>query len=140
MSLLYKGLFSHKDAGLLLFRLLMGLLIMYHGYLKFAGGAPMLEGVGSALKMFGVTSGFYMFGFFAALSEFCGGLLVLLGLFTRLGALAVIGTLVVATLVSLPGGFMAFAHPLEVSVGFLMLLVAGPGKYSIDYKLFGHKQ
>lgn len=138
MSAIKKLLFTNSiDTGLLIFRILLGGFMMIHGYNKFAGGEQVLTGVGSMLGAFGITSGFYALGVMAALSEFGGGLLVVLGLFTRLGSAAVVGTLAVATIIiaGMGKGFSGYSYPLEMASAFLALFVSGPGTYSVDAKI-----
>lgn len=124
--------FKWQDHGLVFYRVLLGLSMMYHGYLKFAGGEQMLYGVGSMLGQFGITGGYLVLGTLAAFSELVGGLLLVLGLFPRLGALMVAGTLFVATMVDLGGGFFQWDYPSQMMFGAIMLLIAGPGRFSID--------
>lgn len=83
--------------GLLWLRVLMGSGIAYHGYGKiFDGGMPgFIEGV---TKM-----GFAMpvvFAWIAALSEFLGGILIVLGLGTRYAAFFVFATMFVAAFIA----------------------------------------
>lgn len=138
MNILLKNLFRYQDNGLLFYRIVFGLSMMAHGYLKFAGGEQSLYGVGSMLGIFGITGGYLVLGAMAATAELLGGLLVLLGLATRLGSLLIIGTLFVATILALGNGFFAWDYPSQMMFGAIMLLIAGPGRFSIDYKL-AHK-
>ena len=115
-----------------------GLSMMAHGYFKFAGGEQVLTAVGSMLGVFGITGGYYMLGIMAASAELIGGLLVLLGLGTRLGALLIVGTLFVATVLELGNGFLKWDYPSQMMFGAIMLFIAGPGRFSFDYKI-AHK-
>jgi putative oxidoreductase len=85
--------------------------------------------------------------FLAFLSEFGGGLALLFGLLTPLAALGVLATMAVATLMA------HGAHPWvgspgtpskESAVGYLAvaltILLAGPGRLSVDALLFGRKR
>jgi putative oxidoreductase len=76
----------------------------------------------------------------AASTEFFGGLFLILGLFTRLAALPMAFTMVVAILTAKRGdidglstlvGFEEFSY----LVMFLWLAVAGPGALSLDHVL-----
>ncbi|MCA9788754.1 MAG: DoxX family protein [Cyanobacteria bacterium HKST-UBA04] len=73
--------------------------------------------------------------------EFLGGLLVLMGLFTRIGALLVAGTMVVAiATVHLKGGLFAadggFEYPLTLLAAAISLMVTGGGSIlSIDSQM-----
>lgn len=133
MSGLKKLLFSNsKDLGLLLFRVLLGSFIAYHGYKKFAGGKDSLTYVGSMLGQFGITKGYLVLGTLAALSEFLGGIFVVFGFLNRIATTMVVGTLAVATSVMYKEGFAKFSYPLEMMSAFIALFVAGPGKFSVD--------
>jgi putative oxidoreductase len=76
--------------------------------------------------------------------ELVGGTLILLGLFTRLAALPLMGTMVVAILTAkrpeIEGirSLLAFEE-FTYLAGFLWLFVAGAGKASLDALLFGRK-
>ena len=84
----------------------------------------------------------------AAVSEFGGGILLTIGLFTPIAALAIGTTMAVAVyfhavvfkdpFVSMTGGG-AFELPLVYFSIMLLILFAGPGKISTDYKLFGKR-
>lgn len=139
MNVLLKNLFRYQDSGLLFYRIVFGLSMMAHGYFKFAGGEQALYGVGSMLGIFGITGGYLVLGFMAATAELLGGLLLVLGLATRLGSLMIIGTLFVATVLELGKGFLAWDYPSQMMFGAIMLLIAGPGRFSMDYKLAHNK-
>lgn len=138
MNILLRNLFRYQDQGLLFYRIVFGLSMMAHGYFKFAGGEQMLTGVGSMLGVFGITGGYYMLGVMAASAELIGGLLVILGLATRLGTLMIVGTLFVATVLELGHGFFKWDYPSQMMFGAIMLFIAGPGRFSFDYK-WAHK-
>lgn len=138
MNILLKNLSRYQDQGLLFYRIVFGLSMMAHGYFKFAGGEQMLTGVGSMLGVFGITGGYYMLGVMAASAELIGGLLVILGLATRLGTLMIVGTLFVATVLELGHGFFKWDYPSQMMFGAIMLFIAGPGRFSFDYK-WAHK-
>jgi putative oxidoreductase len=125
---------ARLDLGLLLLRLWFGLVLAFgHGLSKM-----------TALDSFTRTvaaQGFPMpglMGFGAAASELLGGLLLALGLFTRLAALPVAVTMTMAALiVHRADPFMKKEFALCYAVAAVVLLVAGPGKYSLDARLFG---
>ena len=77
--------------------------------------------------------------------ELVGGSLVLLGLFTRLAVLPLMGIMTVAILTAkrpeIDGirSLLAFEE-FTYLAGFLWLLVAGAGKASLDALLFGRKR
>lgn len=76
----------------------------------------------------------------AALSELVGGLLVLLGLLTRVGAFVLICTMVTAIVAIHWGRFFApggMEYPLSLLAMCLALLIAGGGQLSVDRGLSG---
>jgi putative oxidoreductase len=76
----------------------------------------------------------------AALAEFIGGILVLLGLLTRLGAFLIACVMLVAVFgVHLSGGFFLRNNGVEFALTLLLvalsLVVMGGGNASLDQKL-----
>ena len=121
------------DAGLLLLRAWFGLVLAFvHGLGKITDLAKFTEGVASrGLPLPGLL------GPAAALSEFLGGLLLAVGLLTRPSALCVAITMLVAALhihASDPFGKKELACAYAAVA--LVVLVTGPGGWSLDAKLF----
>ena len=75
----------------------------------------------------------------ASCSEFIGGLLLVFGLFTRPACFFLACTMVVATSFHLFNGdnFGIYSHALKMVVAFLALTLIGPGRLSLDWKIFG---
>jgi len=125
---------GHRDKGLLILRVGIGLMFMRHGYPKLAAGPEMWAGVGQALSALGIDFGHTAMGLVAALSEFGGGLLLALGLLTRPACFFLFCTMAVATTmhVSRGDGFQVYSHALEAAILFASLILIGPGRYSLD--------
>jgi putative oxidoreductase len=71
--------------------------------------------------------------YLSTFTELIGGFLLIVGLFTRPAAFAVMINMLVATIVSLPLGFFTTAaYPLNLMVSAVIILLAGPMAYSID--------
>ncbi len=127
------------NLGLLWLRVLMGTGIALHGYQKvFTPGFIPQFAQGVAKMGFPAPMAF---AWAAALSEFVGGILVVFGLGTRLGALVIFTTMSVAV----------FIHhapdPLKVKELALAywtmsgaLLLIGGGAFSLEVKLFGKRR
>ena len=119
------------DAGLLALRVgMFALLAFAHGL----GKIPPSEGFVGATASLGFPVP-VLFAWAAALAEFAGGLLLAVGLLTRPAALFVGFTMLVAfvgthgaALTGENSGEMAFLY----LVGALVLLLTGPGRYSVD--------
>ena len=111
--------------------------MFYHGYLKDVSGEQGLYNVGAMLSALGVPSGFeVILGTIASYAEMVGGILLIIGLFTRIGTLLVVGTLAVATILNLNGNFFSWDYPSQMAFGAIMLFFAGAGRYSLDKALF----
>jgi putative oxidoreductase len=125
------------DLILLLVRIVAGFAFMQHGWGKMQ--AP-FHWMGNESPVPGI------FQALAALSEFGGGLALIIGFLTRLGALGIACTMTVAVymhrfvmgdpFVNLTGGRsfeLAAAYWLIAGI----LLIAGPGRFSLDRTVFG---
>lgn len=109
-----------------------------HGAGKLFGGPQRWEAVGRAMQHVGVDFAPVLWGLLAALTEFFGGFLLLLGLFVRPVSLALAAVMAVASLSVYAGSgtlMGSASHPVEVGITMLALLFIGAGKYSIDQKL-----
>lgn len=128
---------KYRDTGLLLLRVGLGLMFIYHGYPKIMGGEAGWEKLGSmAMQYVGITAYPVFWGFMAACAEFFGGMLLIFGLFFRLACIMLVCNMALAVILKFSTGLgLAGAAPaLEDGIVFLNLILIGPGKYSLDYK------
>ncbi|RNI31244.1 DoxX family protein [Rufibacter latericius] len=134
-----RNFYRFKEEGLLLLRVGIGFMFILHGWPKITGGMEMWEKVGSAMSVFGITSGAAFFGFMAAFAETVGGLFLMLGFLFRPMTLLLFATMLVATFrhMAAGDGFGGYSHALESAILFLGLFFIGPGKYSLDDKMLG---
>lgn len=124
----------HRDLGLLLLRVGIGLMFMYYGWPKIMGGPVAWTKLGGAVGNFGITIAPVFWGFMAAFAEFGGGLLLALGLFFRVASMLLATTMIVAvsTKFAAGAGLSGAAQPLQLAILFLSLILIGPGRYSFD--------
>jgi putative oxidoreductase len=130
------------DLGLLIVRVGIGIMFMLHGYPKLVGGPAMWAEVGGVMAKVGLSFAPAFWGLLAALAEFGGGALLALGLLWRLAVPALLFTMLMATVMHLSAGdgFDGYAHALESALLFAGLLLVGPGRHSLDEKLFGGRR
>jgi putative oxidoreductase len=148
-----------RDLGLLLLRVMVGAIFVIHGYPKIFGGAGKVEKVpskvrqhlgpgfdaamerGSIANFRGNVEGMGMplpgmMAWVAALAEFGGGILLVLGWLTRPVALIMSGNMLVAvTKVHWKNGLVGqggYEFPLSLLGSLVALVLAGPGAISID--------
>src|SRR5205809_662485 len=75
---------KHHDWGILLLRIGIGLAFaLVYGYPKITGGPDFWIKLGSAMGNLGINFAPEFWGFMSALTEFGGGILLILGLLTR---------------------------------------------------------
>lgn len=117
------------DGAILLLRLWLGAMMMYHGFPKiFTNSAGFIEYL--------TKSGFPMPNVMAALAagaEFFGGLLIVIGFLTRPAAMLVLVTMLVAGFIA--HGAEPFSKqelPLTYAMLSLALFLSGSGAFSVE--------
>jgi putative oxidoreductase len=136
---LFSKLGNYRNFGLLIIRIGLGLMFIYHGYPKLTGGVKMWEMVGGATSYVGIHFLPVAWGLLSALTETVGGVLLIIGLAFRPVCLLLVINLTVAALFHLHqtgemGGLSGASHAIEDAIMFAGLLFVGPGKYSVDKK------
>jgi putative oxidoreductase len=126
------------SAGLLVARLVLGLLLVGHGAQKLFGwfGGYGLAGTGGFFESIGFRPG-RAFAAAASLAEIAGGLLVALGFLGPVGPALMISVMIVAAIsVHWAHGLFAATNGIEVpllyATGALALALTGYGAYSLD--------
>lgn len=134
--MLLSGLSKYKNAGLVIMRVGLGLAMTLHGYPKLIGGPHKWAGIGMAAGTMGIHFLPVFWGFMAAISEFFGGIMIILGLAFRWACIFIGMVLAVALAGHIKGGdgFSEYSHAAELLVVFAGLLIIGPGRYSVDKK------
>ncbi len=138
-DLLLKELLN-QSFQILLLRIILGIVMFAHGAKKLPGwfgGSGFNATLDSFQNNLGIPP---ILGFLAIITEFFGGIFLTLGLLTRVSAAATAVTMGVAVFVAhwdngffLPRG-IEFALTLLIIA--IVLFISGPGKFSLDEKLF----
>ncbi|WP_435062163.1 DoxX family protein [Amycolatopsis thermoflava] len=125
------------DFGLLALRLALGAILGAHGLQKVFGlfGGPGIDGTARMLESMGYTAQPTLLAWVTGLSELIGAVLVVLGLFTQIGAAAILGVTVNMIYVQWRGGFFepnGFEFELLLATVAFALLFTGSGRIALD--------
>ena len=131
------------DEGVLILRVVFGLLVIGHASQKLFGWFRGLGVVKHAplFEASGLKPG-KVFVVMAALTELGGALLLITGFLTPLGATMVLAAMLVAIASLWPKGVWGHLGGYEVALTYAVVMVAllfaGPGAYSLDHTLGLH--
>lgn len=123
-----------RNIGLLILRIGLGIMFILHGYPKMFGGPETWTEVGMAMQYLGIDFAPMFFGFMAGVTEFFGGIFLLLGLFFTPSVILLFLVMLVASVKNIATAD-ELIHSIELAVVFLSLVFIGAGKYSLDNKL-----
>lgn len=127
-----KFLNSLQPWGALFLRLALGLSIIVHGYEKISTHDSLHHFIHYILTL-GLP---YWLGYVSAFTEFIGGILVVLGLLTRLvSALIAINMLVALFLVGIHQGFGTYNYIFDLAAIAIMLCFYGAGAMALDRRM-----
>jgi putative oxidoreductase len=119
-----------QPLALLILRLVLGIIMIGHGYSKVFGGLHHHVQMVSSLGLPGWLA------YFSAAAEFLGGILVVLGLLTRFAALAIAIDLVVAIVkVHWHNGLLGnggYQFPLALAAIAIALIFFGAGPIALE--------
>ena len=121
-----------QSLGFLLLRIALGTMLIHHGYEKLENIENFADAFVRPLHLpFPIVS-----SYFAAFAEIVGSWMVICGLGTRLGALAILGTISFAIYHAVfTSGFNIYLLELLVLYwgGAACIVLSGPGNFSIDH-------
>ncbi len=133
---MFEFLFLYDDFGILVLRVVLGIIVAVHGYPKlFIDSEAHIR----FLKSLNIPMPRYA-AYLSAIAEFFGGISLIIGFLTQIAAVLIIINMAVALWVNavkfrkkLIGGYEL---DLILLAGTFALLFIGPGFYSIDWFLF----
>lgn len=125
-----------KSWGLLVLRVAAGVIFILHGYGKLTGNpslemfAGMVGGIGFPMPMF--------FAWIVALTEFLGGIALLLGVFVK-PATILLGIVMIVAFTGVKKLQLPIGDPDLALLGIVIALYCmGPGRFSIEGKMHKH--
>lgn len=124
---------SHDDGGKLVLRLVLGILVLFHGVSKVIGGPAFITGM---VAKVGLPPAL---GYAVYLGEVLGPILVILGIWTRLGALLIVINMLVAVgmvhmnqlATMTPQGGYGLELQAMYLFGAVAVALLGAGRYSL---------
>jgi putative oxidoreductase len=124
-----------KPLALLLLRVALGVIFIYHGYPKLFGHTRQTMDAFAHMGFPGY------FAYLAGVIEFFGGCLLIAGLFTRIAGLLIAGEMAVALvqvhkILGDPRAVHNYEFPLVLAVAAFALASLGAGLMSFDHVLF----
>ena len=124
-----------KPLALLLLRAGVGVVFIFHGYPK------LFTHTHDMMAAFGRMGFPEFFVYISGVLEFFGGIILILGLFTRIAALLLAGEMAIAALkVHLPQGAITdvknYEFPMILAVACFALATIGAGTISLDHAIF----
>ena len=131
---LQKDFLRNNDLGLLILRIAVGGLMLFHGIAKVMGGYVFIENMLTPMGL----PGFIAWGSVAA--ELLGSIMILIGLWTRAASVVMMGNMAVAILMAHLGvifsvdpatGGWAIELPMLYLLGAAALFFTGGGKYAV---------
>jgi putative oxidoreductase len=124
---------KYREAGLLLIRVSVGFLFILYTVPMLIGGPRAWAHFGAGAGHFGLHSHLQIWGFLGSLLGCLGGVLLIFGLFFRIGVLLVLVLAVGHAIAVYKGtGFRVALPSIEMCFVLAGLLFIGPGKYSVD--------
>ncbi len=128
-----------KNLALTILMIGIGILFVFHGFPKIMGGFQTWMWLGNSVSFNHFYSSF--FGFLATSIEFLGGILLVLGLKTRIASLLLLLAMAFAIIFHLrkDHSFKEYSQALKDLFIFVSLFVSGTTSYSLDSKLKNKK-
>lgn len=128
-----------KPFALLILRVALGVIFLYHGHPKLFGNTR------EAMQWFDRIGFPGYLAFAAGIIEYFGGWLLIAGLFTRIAALLLAGEMAVAMwkvhrILLEPMAVHNYEFPLALAAGAFALAVLGAGPISLDRLFFPEKR
>ena len=124
---------KYADFGLLLLRVSIGVLFILYTAPALMSGPAAWTHFGAGARNWGLHSNLQLWGFLGALFGCVGGVLLIFGLFFRIGVLLLLILAIGHAIGVTKGASFRFALPsIEICFVLAASLFVGTGKYSVD--------
>lgn len=138
MNYLIKTNNTSINTGMLLLRLMVGLIFFVAGAGKAMGwfGGMGIDATVNAFQTYNGISAIW--AYLNTYSEWIGGLLLFIGLFTKPAAFLIAFNMLMAVILTGTKNFFmgGAAYPCSLGVSALAIMLIGPGMFSLDYLFF----
>ncbi|MBD5780191.1 DoxX family protein [Pelagicoccus sp. NFK12] len=131
------GLSKFDFFGVLLLRIGVGAVLAFHGYPILTGGGSVWTDVGKGAAIASLPPSFFEYaGLASGILQFIGGILLIIGMFTRGTALllSIVVGFAIANLIAAGSFQLGFLAHLQMILALLGLVFIGPGRLSLDRK------
>ncbi len=120
--------------ALVFLRVSIGVIMVFHGLPKIVGGIPVWRELGTAMAYLGIHFLPVIWGLACALTEFFGGVSLILGLGVRISCILLLCAMAVALTMHLSkqDRYSEYSHALTLIVIFTTFLIIGSGNFSLD--------
>lgn len=134
-SIIKPGSSERVQQALCFLRIGIGVLTFLHGVPKIMGGVATWQQLGTFMYPLGIYFLPVMWGFLGACTEFFGGISLVFGLGTRISSVCLTFMMFVATVwhIHKSDPFNVYSFPLSLIVVYLVFVISGSDKYSLDY-------
>lgn len=133
----------NQDIGILILRLTVGCAFaLIYGLPKIEGGPALWAMIGASMNNIGINFAPEFWGFMASISEFGGGILLILGLFLRPAMVFMGITMIMAATqhLTMKDQWYNVIIPIVYLSIFILLFFTGAGKFSLDRLIFRKKE
>jgi putative oxidoreductase len=121
------------NLGLLVLRIGIGSMFIFHGLPKLQGGPAGWERLGHNMEYVGIGFLPVFWGFMAMVAEVFGGICLIAGIGVRAASALMLFTMLIAAIVNIAMGYglEGIVEIIEVSSALLMLFIAGGGRFTL---------
>jgi putative oxidoreductase len=122
------------NLGLLVLRIGIGCMFIFHGWPKLQGGPVGWERLGHNMEYVGIGFLPIFWGFMAMVAEVFGGVCLIAGIGVRMASALMLFTMLIAAIANLTMGYglEGIVEIIEVSSALLTLVIAGGGRFTLN--------